>query len=119
MTVNHKVSFFLSLLFLVFCVNSCVTKKEAPISPIPSIPDYIKTVTNPSSGYEKDLDPVFLRSFNNAWGKLQGGKAAEAEGILEDIINSKPNFYPAYVGIAYIEMMDESYNKAMRNLGIS
>jgi Tfp pilus assembly protein PilF len=119
MTQNRKVSFFLLILVSVFIINSCVTKKETPVSPILSIPDYIKTVTNPASGYEKDLDPVFLRSFNNAWGKLQGGKAAEAEGILEDIINSKPGFYPAYVAIAYLKMMDESYSKAMRNFNVA
>lgn len=99
-------------------IISC-TVKEAPVSPIISIPDYIKTVINPSKGYEKDLDPYFLKSFNSAWTKLQNGNTAEAENTFEDIIDSKPGFYPAYVGIAYIQMTGESYNKAMRNFNVA
>jgi tetratricopeptide (TPR) repeat protein len=118
MTFNRKVfqSIFLSL-FILFYASCSV--KEIPVSPILSIPDYIKTVTNPANGYEKELDAVFLKSFNGAWTKLQSGKADEAEAIFEDIINSKPGFYPAYVGIGYRAMTDESYNKAMRNFNMA
>jgi len=106
MILNRKVfqSIFLSLSIL-FCVSCSI--KEVAVSPILSIPDYIKTVTNPAIGYEKDLDAVFLKSFNAAWTKLQSGKADEAEVIFEDIIDSKPGFYPAYVGIGYLAMMNE------------
>lgn len=119
MTVKRKVSFFLIISFSFLIISSCAAKKEAPVSPIPSIPDYIKTVANPSSGYEKDLDQVFLKSFNSAWSKLQIGKTKEAEETFHDIIDSKPGFFPAYVGIGYLEMMEENYSSAMRTFNIS
>ena len=118
MTRFLKILLHAALCSAVIWIISC-TVKEAPVSPIISIPDYIKTVINPSKGYEKDLDPYFLKSFNSAWAKLQNGNAAEAENTFEDIIDSKPGFYPAYVGIAYIQMTGESYNKAMRNFNVA
>jgi tetratricopeptide (TPR) repeat protein len=118
MTLNRKVCQFIFLSLPILFYASC-SIKEVAVSPILSIPDYIKTVTNPAIGYEKELDAVFLKSFNGAWTKLQSGKADEAEVIFEDIIDSKPGFYPAYVGIGYLKMMDESYNNAMRNFNMA
>jgi tetratricopeptide (TPR) repeat protein len=118
MTRNRKVYFFIILSISILFYASCSVKQVA-VSPILSIPDYIKTVTNPATGYEKELDTVFLKSFNDAWMKLQSGKTDEAENTFEDIIDSKPGFYPAYVGIGYLKMIDESYNAAMRNFNIA
>jgi tetratricopeptide (TPR) repeat protein len=118
MTLNRKVYFFIIFSISILFYASCSVKQVA-VSPILSIPDYIKTVTNPASGYEKELDTVFLKSFNGAWTKLQSGKTDEAENTFEDIIDSKPGFYPAYVGIGYLKMIDESYNAAMRNFNMA
>lgn len=118
MILNRKVYFltFFSLWILFFA--SC-TVKEVAVSPILSVPEYIKTVQNPSSGYEKELDPIFLKSFNAAWVKLQAGRIDEAEKTFEDITDSKSGFFPAYIGLGYIEMLNEKYNAAMRNFNMA
>ncbi len=104
----------LLIVLSLFVFHACGPKYGPAITNVVQIPDYVRSVPNPLAGYEKRVDDLMISSFNEGWQYFKAGQLEKASEKFKFITENDKKFFPAWAGLAYVEMMEEDYSGARR-----
>lgn len=104
----------LSLLALALLAASCAPTAAPPPAVVPTGDD--RYLIDPRYGFADTVPAQVSQRFETAWRMVLSGNDVEARKRLDEITLKNPNYFPAHMALAAIDIRDEQFDTALTRI---